>query len=89
MPLINWKIDFGHILLVILTFSGFLISWGQYSNSLEAAVVQMKELREDVKVLNKEVNAFHSEHMMLMQKVNDLESQNNQEHLAIIKNERH
>lgn len=61
MPEINWKVDVGHIITIVVVLAGMFIIWGQTSAKMDEHGRDITDIRSDVKEIRSQVNVIQVE----------------------------
>ena len=61
MPELHWKVDFGHILTVLVLIAGLAVTWGATSAKLEANAAALTEIKVQMQCLQDRVNLIRDE----------------------------
>jgi hypothetical protein len=73
MPMMSWKIDAGHVLLVIVTIFGLAVSWGAMSAKLDDNARGITVVAVKVDGLTEQVGKIRDEQVRNSTKIEDLE----------------
>jgi len=56
MPQINWKIDVGHVLLLISMLIGGAIGWGNLTAQMNEQAKTMADMRQEMRVTHEKLD---------------------------------
>jgi hypothetical protein len=73
MPVVNWKIDAGHILLVTITVLGLAISWGTMSAKMDENAKAIAVVAVKMDTLTDQVGKVRDEQVRNSTKIEDIE----------------
>ena len=73
MPVVNWKIDLGHVLLAIVTVFGLAVSWGTMSTKMDDNAKAIASVDIKVDGIALQVARIRDEQVRNSTKIEDLE----------------
>lgn len=73
MPVVNWKIDAGHVLLLVVTVVGLAVSWGAMSTKLDDNAKAIAVVGIKLDTVTEKVERIRDEQVRNSTKIEDLE----------------
>jgi hypothetical protein len=73
MPVVNWKIDAGHVLLVVITIVGLAVSWGAMSTKMDDNGKAINTVSTKVDAITDQVGKIRDEQVRNSTKIEDIE----------------
>ena len=65
MPQIQWKIDAGHILTIVLVIAALCVSWGNLGAKIDSHTLTLQEMKTDIVTLRGDVGKVREEQAMV------------------------